>query len=255
MRALSASELLGAWEWGRVQPPIQQALTLLSLACPGASLDTLARLSIGQRDARLLALREWAFGPELVSLATCPGCGERLELSFSVSDVQPLSPCQREDEAEDGSLMLSAGEYEVRFRLPNSMDLAALGEQQDVTAGRQMLLGRCLSEVEHNGEQIPAEDLPGDIVDAVVDRMAQADPQSDVQLALSCPVCGQEWQATFDIVSFFWTEIAAWARRMLHQVHMLASAYGWREADILAMNPGRRQSYLEMVDASHRALG
>jgi S-adenosylmethionine synthetase len=110
-------------------------------------------------------------------------------------------------------------------------------------------------EIEHNGGRISLDELPDDIVDAVVDRMAQADPQSDVQLALSCPVCGREWQAAFDIVSFFWTEIDAWARGILQQVHVLASAYGWREADILTMNPGRRQSYLEMVHVSYRAAG
>ena len=77
--------------------------------------------------------------------------------------------------------------------------------------------------------------------------MAEADPQADIQLALSCPACGHQWLSTFDIVSFFWSEINAWAYRILREVHILASAYGWREADILAMSPYRRQLYLEMV--------
>ena len=77
--------------------------------------------------------------------------------------------------------------------------------------------------------------------------MAQADPQADVQLALSCPVCGHKWQTAFDIVSFFWSEINAWAARILREVHILAWGYGWREADILALRPWRREVYLEMV--------
>ena len=77
--------------------------------------------------------------------------------------------------------------------------------------------------------------------------MAQADPQADVQLALSCPACSHQWQSVFDIVSFFWSEMNAWAYRILREVHILASAYGWREADILAMSPYRRQLYLKMV--------
>jgi hypothetical protein len=48
-------------------------------------------------------------------------------------------------------------------------------------------------------------------------------------------------------VTFFWKEIAAHAKRLLREVHILAAAYKWREADILAMNPNRRQYYLEMV--------
>jgi hypothetical protein len=51
----------------------------------------------------------------------------------------------------------------------------------------------------------------------------------------------------FDIASFFWTEIAAEAKRLLGEVHILASAYGWREADILSLNPLRRRFYLEAI--------
>ena len=77
--------------------------------------------------------------------------------------------------------------------------------------------------------------------------MAEADPQADVQLALVCPACGHTWQATFEIVSFLWAELSAWAERTLADVHALASTYGWREADILAMSARRRQRYLELA--------
>jgi len=46
---------------------------------------------------------------------------------------------------------------------------------------------------------------------------------------------------------FLWTEITSQARRLLHEVHLLATTYGWHEADILAMSAIRRQYYLEMV--------
>ena len=88
MRALSASELLGVWEHGLPQRPIERALTLLATTLPGTPLDDLARLSIGQRDAGLLSLREQNFGPQLVCLANCTSCGERLELSFTVADLR-----------------------------------------------------------------------------------------------------------------------------------------------------------------------
>jgi hypothetical protein len=91
--------------------------------------------------------------------------------------------------------------------------------------------------------------LPESVVSAMAEQMAQADAPADIQLALTCPVCGQHWQAIFDIVSFFWSEIDAWAYRTLRDVHCLAAAYGWREADILALSPWRRQFYLEMVQA------
>jgi uncharacterized protein (UPF0212 family) len=249
MHPLSAWELLDVWERGLAQPPVQRVLTLLAAADPEAPPDALAALSIGQRDARLLTLREWTFGPQLVSLATCPGCSERLELTFNVADIRVPSPSQGEGWEGVETLSLSAASHEVRFRLPNSLDLAAIAEHEDVTATRRLLLERCLLGAQHDGEEVALDQLPDGVIDALVKRMGQADPQADVQLDLSCPACGHQWQAAFDIASFFWSEINAWAYRILREVYILASAYGWREADILAMSPWRRQLYLEMVSA------
>ena len=81
MRMLSAVKLLDIWERGLTQSPVERALTLLAAACTEASIEALAQLSIGQHDALLLTLCEWTFGPQFISLTTCPTCGERLELS------------------------------------------------------------------------------------------------------------------------------------------------------------------------------
>jgi hypothetical protein len=51
----------------------------------------------------------------------------------------------------------------------------------------------------------------------------------------------------FDIEEYFWVEVAARAMRILREIHILARAYGWREADILAMSTRRRQAYLELA--------
>ncbi len=242
MRALLASELLDVWEQGLAQPPAWRALKLLAAACPDTPPDGLARLSIGQRDGRLLRLREWTFGPQLVGLATCPGCSERLELTFNASDIR-MDP---ETEPAE-TLSQSVAGYEVRFRLPNSLDLSAIPDNEDVTSIRRVLLDRCLLSARKNDEEEAVDQLPAHVIDAVVEQMAKADPQADMQLALSCSSCGLQWQATFDIVSFFWSEINTWANRILREVHILASAYGWREADILAMSLWRREFYLQMV--------
>ena len=43
------------------------------------------------------------------------------------------------------------------------------------------------------------------------------------------------------------SEIDAWARTILYQVHLLASVYGWSESEILALSPWRRHLYLQMI--------
>ena len=242
MRTLSAPELLDVWERGNAQSSVNRALSLLSAACPEASADSLTKLNIGERDARLLTLREWTFGSQLIGIATCPDCRERLEMTFDVADIQATPEFE-----PTGELTIDVAGYDVRFRLPNSLDIDAIADHKDVDVAREELLESCILAVHQNGKEISPDHLPASLVEAIVDRMAEADHQADVQLALSCPLCGHQWQAPFDIVSFFWSEINAWAHRILREVHALALAYGWREADILAISPWRRQFYLAMV--------
>jgi hypothetical protein len=245
MRPLSASELLDVWERGLTQPPVQKALTLLAAACPEASPDSLAKLSIGQRDSRLLSLREWTFGSQLTGLATCPNCQEQLELSFTVADIR-AEPEAAAAETES----LSVGNFTVSFRLPDSTDLVTLADDQDPAATRQQLLERCLLTVRRGSRKQNLDRIPAEVITAVVNRMAEVDPQADIRLDLTCPGCGYHWQAAFDILSYFWSEINSWAFHLLREVHLLALKYSWSEADILALSPWRRRFYIEMLNGS-----
>ena len=245
MQGLSAAKLMSAWEVGLNQHPLQRAVTLLAAAEPDLPREELYKLSVGERDARLLTLREHTFGPQLNSLTTCPGCNERLELTLDVSDIRARAPSSADEPGR--ALSVCVADYEVHFRLPNSLDLLAIAGSEDTSQSRQLLFQRCVVTARHKEADCSADLLPPDVMDEIVVRMAQTDPQADVHLAFCCPRCSHEWQGVFDIVSFFWSEIAAWALRILKEVHTLARAYGWREADILAMSPWRRQCYLELL--------
>jgi hypothetical protein len=239
-----ATELLTAWERGRSQAPVERGLTLLAVAIPGASADALARVPIGRRDGELLNLHRRLFGSRLAGIGDCPSCRERLELGFTVEDVEAAS-----ETAPPEGFGRQVGGYRLRFRLPDSLDLLyATGEESDDTA-RGLLLERCLLAAHRDGKDHGAAELPVAIVDGLVSAMAEVDRQADVRLALCCPACGTRWEASFDIVAFLWRELAAWAERTLLEVHALASAYGWSEADLLAMHPERRRRYLELVGA------
>ncbi|MBD0326351.1 MAG: phage baseplate protein [Pyrinomonadaceae bacterium] len=256
MRALSTPELLEAWERGLNRSSLERALLLLS-AATGVSLAHLSRLSIGERDARLLKLRETAFGSELSVLAECPACHERLEMTFNVADLcvgqkraEPSSSSQEiafHNDAPPQTFSLAVEAYEISFRLPDSRDLLALARHADADAARRVLLSRCILKATFDGADVSFDQLPAGVLTAIEERIAEIDPQADVRLALSCTQCTQPWEEIFDINSFFWTEINAWAKRILREVHTLARAYGWRERDILEMSAWRREFYLNMV--------
>ncbi len=242
MRALSASEWLAFWEKGVVQKPVQRALTLLAAACPETPPEDLARLSIGQRDERLMTLREWTFGPQLTCVTACPACGERLEFTVNLADIRTSVP-----EPQGQAFQLTLDGYLVDFRLPCTVDLREANRCPDRESMRTALIQRCIRSARRRDEEIAAAQLPAHVVEAVVASMAEHDPQADTQLSLTCPSCNHGWHALFDVVSFFWSEIEVWATRILREVHLLASAYGWREPDILSMSPLRREMYLSMV--------
>ena len=241
MRALTAAELLSLWERGLAQPPARRGVLLLGAA---SDLADAKRLSIGQRDARLLELRERLFGSEMTGLAACPACAEKVELQFQVSDIRATESAETPDR-----LVVNLDGVETEFRLPNSIDLDRLDATADLAANRRLLLESCLLSARRDGQNVDASELPETVVVAVAQRMAGADPQGDVRLELRCPRCAHEWQAPLDIVTFLWAELHAWALRLLREVHALASAYGWREADILALSPWRRQAYLDLLGA------
>ena len=243
MRALSTVELMTVWEHGVSLPWDQRALALLAVACADdRQPEELGQLSIGQRDSSLLTLRELMFGPQLAGVTPCPTCGELLEFGIDAADIRVTPTFE-----PAGPIDLSHAGYEVRFRLPNSLDLTSLDPNADIHKNRQRLLTRCVVAARRADGEIPADELPPEVVAAVTERMAEADPQADVQLALTCPKCTHAWRTPLDIASFFWSEIHARATRLLHDVHVLASAYGWREAEILSMSPTRRQAYVELV--------
>src|SRR5262245_8832896 len=98
MQALSATELLSVWERGARQTLSRRALGLLAAASPDMAPDSLARLTVGERDARLFTLRSWLFGPRLLGLAQCPRCGEHVELGLDTEDfLASQEDCSRKE--------------------------------------------------------------------------------------------------------------------------------------------------------------
>lgn len=245
MRALTASEQLRVWERGRRKTPAWRALLLLAAAMPEISLAELEQMSIGQRDTRLLILRELMFGSRIEGVVACPQCKERLELMFDVSEIRTSDA-----EFQPGAThLLESDGYKIRFRPPNSTDLEAIATCQNADSAHDQLLVRCAFEIKRGRSKsdVSAARLPSKVVGALVKKMAEVDPQANVQLSLTCPECRNIWSADFDIATFLWSEIDDWSQRIFREIHIIASVYGWSESDILEMSAERRRFYLEMI--------
>lgn len=236
--------LLNVWEKGLNLPLLEKALLLLSAALPDKQPEELTGLSIGQRDRYLLQLREHLFGPRLSCTGSCPSCGEVIEWENKVGDFL-LPEC--ENDRISGEFDFCSDGYEIRFRLPNSGDIAAAAAGENASDAQNLLLSRCLITARNSDGKHTFTELPEKIIGALNQQIAARDPQAEIHIDLSCPQCSHRWTTLFDIAGFLWNEIDQWSARMLQTIHKLARGYGWNEQEILALSPVRRQLYSGML--------
>jgi len=242
MRPLSVHEMIGLWEKGELRSPVDQALLLLRAADPGNSLTELAKLHVGERDRRLLRVREKTFGSRLSCSVDCQWCSEDLHFEFETQQI--LQPVDTEPE---GTFAGTAEGVDVTFRLPNSEDLMAAMTAGSAEEGKQRILERCLLSIRTAEEALRVADLPESAIAKVCELMSKSDPQAETRFDVQCSACGRSCQVTLDVTAFFWKEVSVRARRALSEVHLLASAYGWSEQDILDLSPVRREFYLQRL--------
>lgn len=220
--------ILDARDAGAGRSATARALLLASLDGEDAT-----DLPLGLRDARLLALRHAWFGASVDCLAECERCAETIEVGFDVRAIRAPAA------AVGAVVTVAADGRDWRVRVPTSRDLLAAETRRTAAEARMVLLDRCLVEPEGTPDEAAAL--------AIADAVAASDAQADVLLDVACPACGERAALPFDIAGHLWTELDRWADAMLDDVHALATAYGWSEADVLRLPATRRLAYLERV--------
>jgi hypothetical protein len=231
MQTLTQADLLALWETGRSLHPLDQGVLAAQAALPEEK-ESIADWPMGRRN-RVLAEWRWrTFGRALRGSAACRVCGEKLEFELDGRGMV------------DGAASASGGSVEVggrRLRLPTSRDLATLVQESDEAAAVQRLLRQLSDDSERlwSKQEIATAEA----------ALAAADPMAEIRLSFECPSCAASFEESLDLPTFVWAELEALARRLLSDVHRLASAYGWSEREILGLSAARREFYLERVRA------
>lgn len=231
MMALTQSEMLGLWERGRGLHPLDQGVLALRAVFPGE--QDPADWPLGRRNRALAELRGSMFGRELRGWTRCNDCGGQIEFRVDVLGLAQTS------DGDDEAIA-----WDRRYRLPTSRDLAAVLPHADLGDATRDLVARCCLE-----EDAQAQAWPDAEIEAVGESMAAADPLAEIRLHFDCPHCDASFDESLDPASFLWAEMDAGARRLLGDIHDLATAYGWSEREIFSLSPARRETYLAMVRA------
>jgi hypothetical protein len=245
MRSPTAADMVRVWELGRERAPWYRGLLLLAPGYPERSFRQLAALTLGQRNIALFALRQRLFGPEISAVVVCPQCGRRSEFAAQVGELCPHQPATVEAAPQAQAFGLAISGLQLRCRQLTSDDLAHVPAGNLGIAANHRLVQRAVLQAHADGTEIAAQALAEPVLGAVGEAVVDNDPMSELTIAVDCADCGHAWSAPFDPVTYLWTEITNAAQQLLHDVHLLASAYGWREPDILSMSAVRRKFYLE----------
>jgi len=217
-------------------------------------------LPVTDLDAFLLHTRKALIGDRLTADVRCraPGCGSRIEISFSIGTYLAHHQPRRSGNSRRGWALAASNEEpgwfhltprpapaappspELQFRLPTMGDELAAAKMQD---GEQELARRCIR---------PA-DLPPRmrrIIEAMMEAMA---PPLCGDLEGVCPDCGARVTVYFDPRRFCLQELRNRAAFVYEDLDILAQRYCWSERAILAMPNTRRASYAEFARQNRNA--
>ncbi len=183
---------------------------------------------VGRTIARLLTLYRQVAADALEGTVTCTNCDEVVEFSIGIDAL-----LGQEHLIDSEPHPFVEGDVTLRWRPVSFEDLAVAINSPD---GPETLLRRCVQ------EQVPAASRA-----ALAERMAEADPLAEIAIDFVCAECGEQRLAVLDVVTFAWSQIVAQAQALLVDIDVLARAYSWSEADILALPTARRRRFVALV--------
>ncbi len=215
--------------------------------------------TVGERTAALLAVLRESQGSEVIEhRLRCeqPGCGERfdIELPYAALGVGPLealgvgplatlgvgpsaTPAWRP--VPQHIVLPRDNAPPLPLRLPTGADLRAWRRMAlDPRGDAQWAM---LSQLCQAGELRPQDSAHA------AAALAQADPLVAFSVTSGCPACGTEAEIEVDLEALALQRLAAQQRQLLRDVHVLASRYGWSEAEVMALSPARRARYVELI--------
>lgn len=216
-------------------------VTELLARCAGGDAAHWWTRSVGERTAALLQLFRLNEGVDRLELNTrCqnPGCGEAYAFDLPLAQIAGLAP--RETAI---TVRLDDGR-QARLRHPTGQDLQRWRAARPAT--REQAVRLMLDDLVLDGAALPEDEA--DLAQAVAD----SDPLVGFSVHAPCPACGTAQDVAVDLEGLVLARLAARQQALLHEVHQLASHYGWTEAQVLAVPPARRAAYRALIEREAR---
>ncbi len=205
-----------------------------------ATMDLVRALPSGTREW-LLQQAAHRFSPGLTWFeASCRNCGQAYDLSLLLADAARHQPEGWQTEIE---VHTSLGKRS--FAIPNGAHeeaYARMGRRSDPRRSFAALCGLSNRSREESA-RFDEHDLT--LIDEALEA---ASPDVSDIIRATCPTCGLETSARIDPLLFAFPQEG----NILHEIHLIASGYGWRHDEILELSSRHRSFYAKMITRQHR---
>ncbi len=223
---------------GRANALLKRVLVRLG-PIDSVSIEHVRALVLGDREQLLFRLNALSFGPSMDVAAMCPNaeCGEPLDIDVDL-DVLADAASQQDDTSAAPVARLDGRAFAIRPLTGGDLECVAALAAEDPDAAAARLVETCVGE--------PARSGDGRLRAAVAEGLVAFDRRAETIVHATCPNCGAQAPLLVDAGALVLDRMAG-KRRLLREVHIIARAYHWPEADILALPLERRRAYLDLV--------
>lgn len=193
--------------------------------------------TLGDRNRRLFQLHRALVGTPIEAVVTCAQCGVESEFVVPADDILALP-------APDPAIRVEipAGPRVLAFRLPRVADLDGVGRASSAEHVRRTVVERC-----RIAEGEDAEAVPDDVAEQLGVRLDALDPAANIVVTIACAGCDRALAASVDLATFVARDLDRVVDEVFRDVDIMASAYAWDEAAILALSSSRRRRYVAMI--------
>ena len=277
---VSLPEMTGQHELSIKGVDTQSAIGLLSqLLKEDAHGIKVEQLTASDRDSLLVGLHRECWGDKIISSLHCEDCDEFFDLSFTLSELQRHLFSENSDVVvvKNATIQISdcnpSAEIDIEqpMTIPVSSQETILGTLPDSEAMNQLrewckasaknsneirsentLLESELSEMSVTDEKMSLTDekisLTDETMELIAEQLERIAPIIDLELDATCPDCGKQHQASFDIQSFVLQRLLNEKDNLLAEMHLIAMSYGWSLNEILSLPRSTRKSITGLIE-------
>lgn len=200
--------------------------------------------SASDRDRLAAALYRDIYGDRIDATLRCRACESNFDIDFQLESLQKFLYQEQAEANSDGVYQTPQGYV---FRLPTSDDeIEISGIPQSEAYAK--LLEKILIDPTYQSLLAEPAIYRREVIGAVDDSLTRIAPIIDLEVAARCPECAIDQAVHFNLQCFFLERLLLDHRWLMHEIHMIANAYGWSLDSILTLDRKDRKELTNLID-------